>query len=249
LVEQEEKSVDEMVAELDALATIPEDFEKPKPVVKIEEPQQVTVEKTPVPIEKIVPSLESSYLNDPVIEQPILPPPPPIVTQPRPSIDDIIRKELDRKKQQIFDKAATDYINTENKFYDNLFAMIDSASNNASVPTQSSSPIQIQPTQPQVKDNSEAIRLIEAEILDPKTDSATLKSLYKMKQKLKGESIDEKLVNLQEPSITIKPVKQQTTKNTDVPQKNSWKVGLAVFGLVTIATIAIILLLVQFHVI
>ena len=85
-----------------------------------------------------------------------------------------------------------------------------------------------------VSDNSEAIRLINLKIQDPKTKD--LETLIHLKRELQGETFPE-----EEPEIKSAP--KQLSNNSDIqqPKKNyGWKVALPLFAVTIIISFGII---------
>jgi len=113
----------------------------------------------------------------------------------RPSFDSIIQRGLEQKKQKIFDKAKQDYEDTENRFYENLFNMIENAANN-------------QPMQ-----------VVERPHPTPVPEAITVQAPQTPKLKPKKPAV----------------------------QRETWKVGLAIFLLVMVATVAVFIVVIQFN--
>ena len=222
----------------------------------ITEPVSVPMQSQPLPSSTIS-AQPQVPINEPL---PVEVQPKPSVASGRPSLDDIINRGLEKKKQQIFEKAKVDYENTENRFYDNLFAMIDSAANYSGplqpVPTPPFPPMQ-QPSIPTptiikevVKDNSEAIKLLDFEIAkiqdviirSPKgTNLEPLKfieqSFKKQKATLQGIPYTEAPVTLpQTNSNSATATKPALSKR----QYSFWKVGVPLIAVAMLGTLGVL---------
>jgi hypothetical protein len=239
---EKEKSIEELVAELDSIATIPEVFEQPKKEEPKEEKPKPKFPEMPNVTQPVIPPVIKPAEIVPLPEEPTvpLPPPPP---QPnielhRPSLDGLITKAIDRKKQQIDEEKEREKQQYENKFYDGLLALVESIASSSVNPA----PILTQQVFQQlpsanVKDNSEAITLIDAQLIDPATKDKL--SLLKVKRQLQGKPFTEEEVK------AFSPVSQSTndvnSKDIKLKRRSDWKIGLALFTVVTLVSLLVLL--------
>lgn len=227
------------------------------------------------PIPKIIPTPivmpekpTVNYVASEIQNSVDLPPPPvdaPVVSQ-RPSLDGMIQKGLLQKKQQLFDKAQKDYEDTEVRFYDNLFNMINMAANNSVPQQQVVQPViqgqsipQVQSmgsdaTDDVIEELKEEVRVIGDKILDSRNteDVRALqlarKVLQKQISKLDGTYVeppdiaDYDDVPEKKLSNSAKVVKPPKEKGRGM----SPKVGAALVGLFLVTGVAIVLLINQF---
>jgi hypothetical protein len=151
-----------------------------------------------------------------------------------PSLDKIVQYHLDQQKKTIDDEATLKKKNAESMLYQNLVYLVNLAASGKSLQSQLTEQHSVS-VPVLVKDNSEAIRLINLEISDPTNkDVATL---IKLKSKLQGVATEEQQP---EEKKIIKPdnstpINSTTKKATGI----STKLGLALFALTIVVVIAV----------
>ena len=185
-------------------------------------------EEIPAPMQKAEEQVTSSLpLEKPISEQ-----------TEHPSFNGTIMKVLDRKMKQVDDEAAIKKKNIEDTFYSKLFTFMDSVASDSPVLTPKVN--QPQTSQPQVivKDNSEAIRLITVQLLDPKVKNK--EPLLYLKRQLQGQPYEEAHIS---PINSKQSNHEPEIKPALAKKGTSLKTALLALGLFLVGGIAVIYLI------
>ena len=231
---EKEKSVAELTAELDAIATIPEDFEDVKPPVIPKKPDQVLIkppQQSSAPIPTVLPTPSQPIKAEPAIQQePVIQQPP--IPKEHPSIDNMLEKIKANKFRKIDEEAAIKKMQAENGLYEGLEALIELAASGKVISAQSIPQQPLQVERVVVKNNSEAIAAIDVQLADETVKDKV--ALLRVKRQLQGQPFtheDEVMFSTPIPTKKTVDIKQPTEK-----KEYSIKVALAAFALVALST-------------
>jgi hypothetical protein len=254
---EKQKSIAELTAELDAIADIPVDFEQPtdvqvkpqpnpnniietvKPNLTAQSPPQIQIQVQPLQTNPV----EATNPKEPAIEQPKL------LVKERPSFDNMLERIKQKKFKQIEDEAVAKKTQAEDGLYDGLAALIELAANGKSfLPSISASVQQPEPVKVVVKDNSEAVRLIDLQLMDNRVQNKVV--LLKLKRELQGQPFtteDSVMYSESEAPLNQVRLKKAVVKaDKSYSGKTGLAIGISVFG-ITIAIYFIVMALGVFH--
>jgi hypothetical protein len=227
---------------------VPQEFAKPSiPITTTQSISSVPV----IEVSKIQPT--NNFVLPPIVETTLPPPPPTIAEVPKQTVgfsfDSILEKGIQQKFAAIDEQGRVEKERVVQSVADKFMKFIEGATSDAPQVQQS---IPVQPVAPVVveKDtNKEALRLIDLQILDERTDPKTLNTLYNMRKQLSGEPVYQPdVADFDDVPVKVKaPVSPKLAKPQKEKGKNvTPKVMIAGIGLVGVSILAIVLLIQQF---